>query len=362
MNFKTKHLLFFFLTLSLLYSCSIEKRHYMNGYHVSGIKKNTSASKIAPNKQDAKVGTNMVEYETEMASIDNNIIVLKSENRFTINVMATEVCDLIVLKNGDEIKGKVTDIGLQEIKYKKCDNLDGPSISILKSDVFMIKYPNGTKDIINKIGSNINDNNSTNSNSSVPIENGNPNSGNNKTEVKKLYYSAADGGGLLSEMPMSNGKINGLYKMYYKGGALMSEMSYVDNITNGMTKMYYESGKVMTESPMLNGKINGNYILYDEKGNIVSQTNYINGEAGKTVMPAIDKINKNTKMSKKWSIFKVLGLVFFILFCVLWAIDGLLFAFYNVPLSIVVLVCLALVFLLGLLHKSWVKKQIAKEG
>jgi len=57
--------------------------------------------------------------------------------------------DIIVLKNGDEIKSKVLEITPNEIKYKKFDNIDGPTISILKTDVFMVKYPNGTKEVIN---------------------------------------------------------------------------------------------------------------------------------------------------------------------------------------------------------------------
>lgn len=62
--------------------------------------------------------------------------------------------DYITLKSGEEIKSKVTEITSNEIKYKKFDNLDGPIISIDKSTVFMIKYKNGTKDIINPIKDN----------------------------------------------------------------------------------------------------------------------------------------------------------------------------------------------------------------
>jgi hypothetical protein len=61
--------------------------------------------------------------------------------------------DNIVLKNGEEIRAKVLEIGIQEIKYKKHENVGGPTYTILKTDVFMIKYENGTKDIINKIES-----------------------------------------------------------------------------------------------------------------------------------------------------------------------------------------------------------------
>lgn len=58
--------------------------------------------------------------------------------------------DNIIKKNGDEIKAKILEIGISEIKYKKFENQAGPSYTILKSDVFMIKYENGTKDVFSE--------------------------------------------------------------------------------------------------------------------------------------------------------------------------------------------------------------------
>ena len=58
--------------------------------------------------------------------------------------------DVITKKTGDEIQAKVSEVGSIEIKYKKFDNLEGPTFAILKSDVFMIKYENGTKDVFNE--------------------------------------------------------------------------------------------------------------------------------------------------------------------------------------------------------------------
>ena len=57
--------------------------------------------------------------------------------------------DLILKKNGEEIKSKIIEVGTLEIKYKKFENPTGPTYSILKADVFMIKYENGTKDVFN---------------------------------------------------------------------------------------------------------------------------------------------------------------------------------------------------------------------
>ncbi len=55
--------------------------------------------------------------------------------------------DLITTKKGEDIKAKIMEIGLNEIKYKRADNLDGPLITVSKSDILLIRYENGTKEI-----------------------------------------------------------------------------------------------------------------------------------------------------------------------------------------------------------------------
>jgi hypothetical protein len=65
---------------------------------------------------------------------------------FAVNTVSAQ--DVIVLKSGDKIKSKVVEITPTEIKYKKFDNLEGPTIVILKSDASIIKYANGTEDVM----------------------------------------------------------------------------------------------------------------------------------------------------------------------------------------------------------------------
>jgi hypothetical protein len=60
-------------------------------------------------------------------------------------------CAKIIFKNGDEIEAKIIEITPDLVKYKKCDNLDGPLISEKKSALLMIRYENGTKDLFNNI-------------------------------------------------------------------------------------------------------------------------------------------------------------------------------------------------------------------
>ena len=54
--------------------------------------------------------------------------------------------DVIIKKNGDEIKAKVVEIADLSIKYKKWENVEGPIYNITKAEVFKVKYANGESD------------------------------------------------------------------------------------------------------------------------------------------------------------------------------------------------------------------------
>lgn len=55
--------------------------------------------------------------------------------------------DTIFMQDGEEIEAKVTEVLELKIKYKKYSNLNGPTYYLDKSEVFIIKYENGEKDI-----------------------------------------------------------------------------------------------------------------------------------------------------------------------------------------------------------------------
>lgn len=146
------NILLLIISILIFSSCSIQKRHYLNGYNVDWGKK---ISNITEENIYASTVTDIV-YKEENTDFESKIDIFTS-NRKEINNQETTYkdsikCDEILLNNGDEIKVKVLEISPIEIKYKKCDNLEGPQIIIKKSDVFLIKYSNGTKEIINKEG------------------------------------------------------------------------------------------------------------------------------------------------------------------------------------------------------------------
>jgi len=59
--------------------------------------------------------------------------------------------DTLSMRSGENILVKVIEVGTTEVKYKKLDNLSGPIFSILKSDLLIVKYENGTKEDFSSI-------------------------------------------------------------------------------------------------------------------------------------------------------------------------------------------------------------------
>jgi hypothetical protein len=72
-----------------------------------------------------------------------NLFMLIAAFLFAANLFAQ---DVIALKTGEEIQASVQEVGINEIKYKRADNSNGPVYVLKKSEVFMIIYQNGTRD------------------------------------------------------------------------------------------------------------------------------------------------------------------------------------------------------------------------
>ena len=60
--------------------------------------------------------------------------------------------DVITLKNGTDINALVQEIGDVEVKYKKYDNPNGPNYTLKKTEILIIRYANGSKDMFSDDG------------------------------------------------------------------------------------------------------------------------------------------------------------------------------------------------------------------
>lgn len=60
--------------------------------------------------------------------------------------------DFILLRNGDEVAAHVEEVLPDSIRYYRADNLQGPLFTILRTEVFRIRYANGTRDVFEEPG------------------------------------------------------------------------------------------------------------------------------------------------------------------------------------------------------------------
>lgn len=192
--------------LIALTSCSVEKRTYMKGYHISQFNNHNNkktaktVASISENK-DSSHNDYMSINENVTASLDNSLNLIETKkNLIVINknekYIKEEECDIIILKDGKEIKAKVLEITTSEIKYKECSNLNGPIFTKTKSDVFMVKYPNGTNTVIESI-ENKAKNNSDSNNNSVVVNINNSSKGNNTNKSQLVAIVLCLIGGII---------------------------------------------------------------------------------------------------------------------------------------------------------------------
>ena len=156
-----KKLIVFIFSIVLFGSCSSEKilserlTHDWNINYLDNDDVKNSFTTIEDyqyiNEKPNNVLSNELENESLTAStktvITNNKKELTSLLRKVRELELDEDCDNIIFKNADELSAKVIEITTDVVKYKRCDNLDGPLISVSKNEILMIRYKNGTKEI-----------------------------------------------------------------------------------------------------------------------------------------------------------------------------------------------------------------------
>lgn len=105
--------------------------------------------RVAPDGNEEKEGSGPEEVEVELeipdaGELEASVDLLFPEEK---EERSNEDCDIITKRDGEEIEAKVKAVTQDEIEYKKCGREDGPRYTIDKSEVFMIKYPDGSKDV-----------------------------------------------------------------------------------------------------------------------------------------------------------------------------------------------------------------------
>ena len=145
--------------------------------------------------------------------------------------------DIITKRDGTDIQAKVTEVGQSTISYKKYSNLDGPLYTISISDIVMITYENGEREMY--ISPNTPTNNSTLPQGVMTYYNGKVSVGGVtiENEMLKRYFTAED------------------YSLFKNGKSLMLGGGIVSII--GSVVLGYSSGWMITGGKPLWGLLIG---------------------------------------------------------------------------------------------------------
>lgn len=55
--------------------------------------------------------------------------------------------DIITTKDGSDIQARILEVTNSEVKYKRFSNLEGPTFTISKSDILIVRYENGENEV-----------------------------------------------------------------------------------------------------------------------------------------------------------------------------------------------------------------------
>ena len=131
----------------LLASCSVKKRTYRDGYYIDWAFKKKN---IPPPKRTGGDLPTEIRTSSEIVLASNgdiqgkDLIQIGSNTKFLVDTCG----DIIFFRSGDQVVAKVVEITEEKIKYKRCDNLDGPSFVVSKANVISIRYVNGIEEKI----------------------------------------------------------------------------------------------------------------------------------------------------------------------------------------------------------------------
>lgn len=134
----------------LLTSCNIQKRQYRNGFYAHWKQKSTKEGYHHQKTCDQLSHESDIHFEGSLVASGSKQILHKPN----ITKMLAEnfnpdpdSCDVILFKDGREIRATILEVGPEEIKYKKCRVNEGPLFVVRKSEVFRITYKTGSTEV-----------------------------------------------------------------------------------------------------------------------------------------------------------------------------------------------------------------------
>ena len=66
-------------------------------------------------------------------------------------LISLDAQDIITKKDGTDITAKILEVNINDIKYKRYSNLNGPTYTIAKSEILIVRYENGENDVFEDV-------------------------------------------------------------------------------------------------------------------------------------------------------------------------------------------------------------------
>ncbi len=148
--------LVFLSCLTLITSCTIEKRLYRPGYHIESSLFSRSVAESEHKHEPRKLKSR----QEESPQFDTKDLQRTLEVK-PLLANYTNPCDTIVKKNGDKLIVKVETISESKVTYRKCDNLSGPIYEESLVKVDYLSFANGKVEKIDSQSLNNNDYNTS---------------------------------------------------------------------------------------------------------------------------------------------------------------------------------------------------------
>jgi len=149
----------FLLAVLLFAGCSVQQRRYQRGLYVNWfhhakqlrtpalsdgiLTREESNPAIHVNKNVLSASADAGISLQDLQSGTKKIKLLSSKRKKSIE---PDTCDLLIMRNGNEMRVHLLEISPTELRYNKCETGSSAVYVSRRSDVFMIKYANGTKE------------------------------------------------------------------------------------------------------------------------------------------------------------------------------------------------------------------------
>ena len=147
--------------INLFTSCTVQKRLYRNGYSVNW-SSNNKAPKLKGLINEIENSVSELKFENTDLALNTNELVLEEKSVFLLNeeklilkeynnesIIDTSKCDVMLLTNGEELFVKIIEITPTDVKFKRCDNLEGPTKMISKNYILSITHSSETSSKLN---------------------------------------------------------------------------------------------------------------------------------------------------------------------------------------------------------------------